>query len=276
VNFRSVLRQVCRVAGGALAALAFGGLKVLRGGGSGGPGRSRRDGAGRKWAEEALRESKKRFRLLAEKMSDLVCLHEPDGCYIYISPSCRRLLGYEPEELLGTDPYDLFPPDDLERIRTEAHDKALEGQGAVSIIYRIRKKSGEYAWFETLTEPILAEGREVVRLQTSSRDVSERKRVERVLAEAARQGRRVPGRGLPRAQDAPHRDPGQRGDRAGDGRSAPGARARPDRWPRNTTARPSTPRSQRTCSSGSSPRASNRRSSPWWTTRSSTAQKARG
>ena len=145
-----------------------------------------RDIAERKAAEEALRNSEARFRLLAEKMSDLVCLHEPDGRYVYISPSCRRLLGYEPEELLGKDPYELFHPGDLQRIRTEAHDKALEGQAAVSIIYRIRKKSGEYTWFETVTEPILDEDGEVVRLQTSSRDVSERKRVERVLAEAAR------------------------------------------------------------------------------------------
>jgi PAS domain S-box-containing protein len=82
----------------------------------------------RKAAEEALRNSEARFRLLAENMSDLVCLHEPDGRYVYISPSCRRLLGYEPEELLGKDPYDLFHPEDLQRIRTEAHDKALEGQ----------------------------------------------------------------------------------------------------------------------------------------------------
>jgi PAS domain S-box-containing protein len=145
-----------------------------------------RDITRRKRAEEALRDNEARFRLLAEKMSDLVCLHEPDGRYLYISPSCRRLLGYEPEELLGKDPYNLFHPEDLQRIRTEAHDKALDGQAAVSVIYRIRQKSGAYTWFETVTEPILDEDGEVVRLQTSSRDVSERKRVERVLAEAAR------------------------------------------------------------------------------------------
>ena len=145
-----------------------------------------RDITERKLTKEAFRESEARFRLLAEKTSDLVCLHEPDGRYIYISPFCRRLLGYEPEALIGTDPYDLFHPQDLERIRTGAHEKALEGQGVVSVIYRIRKKSGEYTWSETLTEPILAEGSRVARLQTASRDVSERKRVERVLAEAAR------------------------------------------------------------------------------------------
>ena len=145
-----------------------------------------RDITKRKLAEEALRESEARFRLLAENTSDLVCLHEPDGRYLYISPSCRRLLGYEPEELLGTDPYELFHPEDLKRIRSEAHEKALDGQGTVSVTYRIRRGSGEYTWFETLTEPILDERGEVVRLQTASRDVSERKRAEEVLAEAAR------------------------------------------------------------------------------------------
>jgi PAS domain S-box-containing protein len=145
-----------------------------------------RDITERKLAEEALKQNEEQFRLLAEKTSDLVCLHEPDGRYLYISPSCRRLLGYEPEDLLGTDPYDLFHPEDLERIRYEAHEKALDGQGAISVTYRIRKESGGYTWFETLTEPILDESGEVVRLQTASRDVSERKRAEEALAEAAR------------------------------------------------------------------------------------------
>ncbi|HSK99466.1 MAG TPA: PAS domain S-box protein [Rubrobacteraceae bacterium] len=145
-----------------------------------------RDITERRRTEEALRESEARFRLLAEKSSDLICLHEPDGRYVYVSPSCRRLLGYEPEELLGTDPYSLFHPEDAERIRSDAHNSALEGQGAISVTYRIRKKPGEYVWFETVTEPIVDEEGNVVRLQTSSRDVSDRKRAEEALAEAAR------------------------------------------------------------------------------------------
>lgn len=138
----------------------------------------------RKRAEEALRDSEERFRLLAENTSDLVCLHEPDGRYIYISPSCRRLLGYEPAELLGADPYGLFHPDDAPRIRSESHERVLEGTSPASVTYRIRKKSGEYLWFETLTEPIQDENGDVVRLQTASRDVTDRKRVEDALQES--------------------------------------------------------------------------------------------
>jgi PAS domain S-box-containing protein len=127
-----------------LAGLAFFGFRILRG--------------GTLQQLDSSRIDDERFRLLAEKTSDLVCLHEPDGRYLYVSPSCRRLLGYEPEDLLGTDPYDLFHPEDLERIRSEAHAKALEGQEAVSVTYRIRRESGDYTWFETLTEPISTRG----------------------------------------------------------------------------------------------------------------------
>ena len=135
-----------------------------------------RDITERKLAEEARRQNEEQYRLLAETTSDLVCLHKPGGRYLHISPSCRRLLGYEPEDLLGTDPYDLFHHEDLERIRTEAHEMALEGQEAVSVTYHIHKESAAYTWFETFTEPILGESGEVVRLQTSSRDVSEHNR----------------------------------------------------------------------------------------------------
>jgi PAS domain-containing protein len=122
----ATLRQFRRVvAAGVVAGLVLGGLRALR--------------SGRLRSLDASREDDEQFRLLAEKTNDLVCLHEPDGRYLYISPSCRRLLGYDREDLLGTDPYELFHPEDLERIRFEAHEKALEGQGAVSVTYRLRK-----------------------------------------------------------------------------------------------------------------------------------------
>ncbi len=138
----------------------------------------------RRQAENDLALSEERFRLLAENMSDLVCLHEPAGTYLYLSPSCRRLLGYDPEELIGTDPYALFHPGDTELIRSGSHADSLKGQEPAPVTYRIRKKSGAYTWFETLTEPICDPDGNVVRLQTSSRDVTDRKLADDALAEA--------------------------------------------------------------------------------------------
>lgn len=126
----------------------------------------------RKQAEAALRESEARYRLVAENMNDLVCLHDLDGRYLYVSPSCTSLLGYSHAEMLGRDAYEFFHPEDCDRIR-QVHLEALEGK-PTPITYRMRQRSGSYIWFETLTKPIIDSAGRVIQLLTTSRDVTER------------------------------------------------------------------------------------------------------
>ncbi len=133
-----------------------------------------------KRAEAALHKSEERLRLVTENMSDLVCLHAPEGYYLYVTPSSQTLLGYTPEELIGRDPYELFHPDERERIYQEAYRTALNGIPS-RITYRIRKKTGEYIWLETLTKAILDEEGQVTHLQTTSREVSARVQAEEQL-----------------------------------------------------------------------------------------------
>ena len=135
----------------------------------------------RKQLEETLRENEARFRLLTEKASDLICLHDPDGRYLYLSPSCERLLGYKPEELVEHNPYELLHPEDIKRFQTKSHDRARRGKEVASITYRIRRKSGEYIWFDTYTQPVLNNHGQVTRLISASRDVTEQKQVEEEL-----------------------------------------------------------------------------------------------
>ncbi|CAA9459364.1 MAG: diguanylate cyclase/phosphodiesterase (GGDEF & EAL domains) with PAS/PAC sensor(s) [uncultured Rubrobacteraceae bacterium] len=145
-----------------------------------------RDITERKRTEEALRESEERFRLLAETTNDLVCLHDLDGRYLYVSPSSERLLGFAPDELVGTNPYDLMHPEDVSRINSGPRQELMRGEPQVTTTVRYRKKSGDYAWFETVTGLVRDEQGRVFRLQTSSRDVSERKAAEEALEKAAR------------------------------------------------------------------------------------------
>ena len=133
----------------------------------------------------ALSESDARFRALAESTSDLVCLHTPDGVYQYASPSVRRLLGYEPDELVGTHPIDYIHPDQRAHVERRFHIHTVAGSKPVEFSYRIRRRGGAYTWFETVITPIVSSNGQVVQLQSSSRDITERKRTEEELVRLA-------------------------------------------------------------------------------------------
>jgi diguanylate cyclase (GGDEF)-like protein/PAS domain S-box-containing protein len=120
------------------------------------------------------------YQLLAENTNDLICLHNPDGCYLYVSPSCRALLGYDSTELIGQNPYQFFHPEDCDRIQQESHAAALSGNSR-PVTYRMRHQAGHYIWFETLTKAILDTQGQVVNLQTTSREVTERIKVQEQL-----------------------------------------------------------------------------------------------
>ncbi len=133
----------------------------------------------------AVRSSEQRFRLLAENMQDLVGLHAPDGTYQYLSPSWSTVLGYDPTALVGSSPYELVHPDDRDVVRTNAEQRLVEGQTSVRMRYRLRHADGHYVWIETLAQPVYDGEGQVVNLVTSSRDISERKRIEERLVRGA-------------------------------------------------------------------------------------------
>ncbi|MBF2077560.1 MAG: EAL domain-containing protein [Synechococcales cyanobacterium T60_A2020_003] len=138
----------------------------------------------RKRAERSLQASEERLRLITENMRDLVCLHEPTGRYLYISPSCETLLGYAPDELIGQDPNTLVHPDDRDRLQIAAH--TLDRQEALSsLTYRMQHKSGEFIWVETLSKLILGDNSEIIRLVSVSRDITARVRAEQKLSHDA-------------------------------------------------------------------------------------------
>lgn len=119
------------------------------------------------------------LRLVTDHATDMICLHEPDGVYRYISPASKGLLGYMPEELLGLNPYAHFHPEDLKDIKS-SHHISLQGEPVGSVTYRFRTKSGAYIWLETATRPIVEDG-VVKALVTVSRDITERIQMQEAL-----------------------------------------------------------------------------------------------
>jgi PAS domain S-box-containing protein len=139
----------------------------------------------RKQAEEALRQSEERFRLLAENSTDLISQHSSEGIYLYASPASRTLLGYAPEELIGHSAYEFFHPDDLAEIK-KTHLAILDLPETYTIAYRIRCKDGRYIWFETTSRTLRdSQTGAVLEIHAVSRNISDRKQTEQKIREQA-------------------------------------------------------------------------------------------
>ena len=67
----------------------------------------------RRRLEEARRHIEARFRTLADHSADIVILCDSHGVLTYVSPASKRMLGTDPDELIGLPARTLFHPDDL-------------------------------------------------------------------------------------------------------------------------------------------------------------------
>ena len=119
-----------------------------------------------------LEISEQKFRFIAENTSDLIMQHRPDGIVTYVSSNCEKLIGYKPHELLNKSPYLILHPDDLERIKIQ-HKNILNFKNEI-MTFRVRRKDQEYIWCETSSNIILNSNKEIIGVQTSSRDITER------------------------------------------------------------------------------------------------------
>lgn len=138
----------------------------------------------RRKIKENLIESERLYKLISTNSAEMICLHDPDGTFRYISPPCEDLTGYKPPELLGKNPYDYYHPDDVKKIQEKSHSEALDDNVIQSIQYRFKRKDGKYIWLDTATQPVTNDEGEVVSLQTTSREITERKRLEILFSQA--------------------------------------------------------------------------------------------
>lgn len=133
-------------------------------------------------AVESLKDSRERYRFLAQNSADMICRHEADGRFIYVSPSSERLLGYKPEDLVGKNAYELFHPEDLNQI--EQSHRLMQSPGGVSTVsYRLKRADGDYVWLETTSQSVPTNRNpESYEIITISRNISDRKATEAALA----------------------------------------------------------------------------------------------
>ena len=135
-------------------------------------------------AETVVRESERAYRLLAENSTDMISRHDPTGIYLYASPACRVLFGFEPEELLGRSAFDLIHPEDAAEVDRE-RARMLDEPGLHTLVFRGRRRDGTYVWIETTAHAVRdpATGK-ITEIQAASRDITPRKHAEQALRDS--------------------------------------------------------------------------------------------
>lgn len=122
--------------------------------------------------------------LLLNNVRDLICIHNQDGTYLFVSPSIEDLTGFKPNELIGKSPYDFFHPDDLKLVK-ERHQEVLRTKGdSTYTSCRFLKKNGDYVWVESNSKIFFDEYEIENRIITSTHEIQERKLAEESMMKA--------------------------------------------------------------------------------------------
>jgi PAS domain S-box-containing protein len=132
---------------------------------------------------EALKESEDRYsRMLDNLKGDfLFYRHDIYGKFTFISPSYERILGFAPEDYIGLSAGDLWTPNPINKAANRHTLLSCQGVRQPPYEMEIFDKSGVPRRFETIETPILDEWGQVVAVEGTARDITEKRKVEEQL-----------------------------------------------------------------------------------------------
>lgn len=133
----------------------------------------------KKKLEKQLRESEKRFKDILYSTVDWVWEVDKNGVYTFVSGKVKKILGYEPEELIGKTPLNLMPPDEAKRVG-EIFGKIASGKKPIVNLENWNlSKDGRRVLLLTNGVPMLDEGGELVGYRGVDKDITQENRKER-------------------------------------------------------------------------------------------------
>ncbi|MGD0595952.1 MAG: PAS domain S-box protein [Sedimentisphaerales bacterium] len=136
----------------------------------------------RKRTEEALRESEEKFRGLAERSSDMVFMTDTRGFITYLSPACKRIFGYKPEEMVGKHFTNFLIESEIPKA-TKKFTEKLQGKKLDVLYLEAKKKNGSSVFIELNYSLVIQDGK-TSGTQGIIKDVTERRKAEEQLRKA--------------------------------------------------------------------------------------------
>lgn len=127
--------------------------------------------------EQTLASHEARFKALIEKSFEAVVLIQANSNILYASPSVKRVLGYDPEELIGFTGFNLVVPEDRPFTMRTLAKLALKPGATVNIEYRVIRKDKKIIWVQATGTNLLFD-REINAVVVNFRDITEKKTLE--------------------------------------------------------------------------------------------------
>lgn len=132
-------------------------------------------------ALEALQESERRFRNMADHAPVMIWVTDPDGECTYLNQRWYEFTGQSEQEALGRGWIDTAHPDDRDAISAEFAD-ATERRIAFSLDYRLRRHDGVYRWAVDAAEPRIGDDGRFLGYVGLVLDITDRKVAEEAVA----------------------------------------------------------------------------------------------
>jgi len=138
-----------------------------------------RDITERRWVEEQIRESEARYRIVADNTFDWEFWQAPNERFIYTSPSCKRITGWDAIDFIKNPKLvlDIIHDDDKLQFESHVHD-AKENKQPGEIEFRIRRADGQERWISHICQPVIDDHGLYIGTRGSNRDITERKHAE--------------------------------------------------------------------------------------------------
>lgn len=120
--------------------------------------------------EEELKLSEQKFRSLVQEGSELIGILDSDGYYSFVSENYRKILGFDPTELVGKNAYHFIHPEDWERVKEQFFQLREQKQIQISP-FRFKNKEGKFRWIQTTATNLMSDSA-VQGVVANSRDIT--------------------------------------------------------------------------------------------------------